>query len=100
MDDFRRIRDRGELDSLDEFLCPSNKISKNPDNISENGILTSYGYNPTDWPGTRIKTSNVRVGHRVETIKSLAEKLAFVYGIDWWVDWNGAHYEMVRDMPR
>jgi prepilin-type N-terminal cleavage/methylation domain-containing protein/prepilin-type processing-associated H-X9-DG protein len=83
------------------FLCPTDKISKNPENMSEDNVLTSYGYNITDWDSTNwplgIFGSQTPwkglVVHRADSIKRPADKLVFIDGIDWWVAWRYADYE-------
>jgi len=50
IDNYKTIQEKGNLQSPKEFLCPSDKISKNPDNNPpEYNVLTSYAYNVTDW---------------------------------------------------
>jgi len=90
-----------------EFLCPSDKISVDLDNIPVtdgvvSNVSTSYGYNITDWdesdfqkiwkvslnPGMSTKI----VGHRADAVKTPAEKLQFIDSIDWWVAWRYADY--------
>ena len=73
-----------------EFLCPTDKISKDILNISGEGVLTSYGYNITDWDNTQFIFSNA--GYRADSINRPAEKLYFIDGIDWWVGWRYADY--------
>jgi prepilin-type N-terminal cleavage/methylation domain-containing protein/prepilin-type processing-associated H-X9-DG protein len=89
------------FDWPDEFLCPSDKISTQKANALDS-VLTSYGYNLSDWDdpswpdgifGTQINT-----GHKVESVKQPADKLAFVDAIDWWVSWPGADFERGWDI--
>ncbi len=97
MDDFKgRDEPDGEFVLPKEFLCPSDKISKNADNLykedkDDEGVLTSYGYNLTDWDNTSFKFEG-SIGHRFDLIKNPAEKLSFIDGIDWWVVWRYADY--------
>lgn len=86
-----------------EYLCPSDKISTDPQNAYMN-VLCSYGYNYTEWmpsnvtgngwepPGITI--GNVKYGGaRIQNIKTPSEKLSFIDGIDWWASWGAADYE-------
>jgi prepilin-type processing-associated H-X9-DG protein len=92
MDDFKSgNKPKEDFVLPKEFLCPSDKISKNPDNISKEGVLTSYGYNITDWDNIEFDFSNI-AGHRADSINRPAEKLYFIDGIDWWVSWRYADY--------
>lgn len=103
MDSYKTGEDSTDFDLPDAFLCPSDKISRDPTNRfvnREDGerelVLLSYGYNFTDWVGVAGGGWSVPAGgyagHRVEGIPRPAEKLAFVDSIDWWVDWRGANY--------
>jgi len=92
----RAVRLAGQMAFPKDFLCPSDKISDNPDNISQFNVLTSYAYNITDWTEkynnwTGMWQGNI-IGHRVDSLKKPAEKLHFVDGIDWWVSWRYADY--------
>ena len=97
----------GPFDMPAEYLCPSDKISIDPINALS-GVLCSYGYNYTEWrqptsaggwlPPVGPPGSWPYAGHRIQTIKQPAEKLAFVDGIDWWVTWSSADYENAWDI--
>jgi prepilin-type N-terminal cleavage/methylation domain-containing protein/prepilin-type processing-associated H-X9-DG protein len=97
IDNYRTIQQKGAMTFPIEFLCPSDKISKDPDNISDYGVLTSYAYNVTDWDpwsgGSGNGWKNRIVGHRVDSINEPADKLNFIDGIDWWTDWVAANYK-------
>jgi prepilin-type N-terminal cleavage/methylation domain-containing protein/prepilin-type processing-associated H-X9-DG protein len=81
-----------------ELLCPSDKISIDPDNISQYKVLTSYAYNIADWTensslgGWTPMWRGRIIGHRLDNIKKPAEKLYFIDGIDWWTDYTAANY--------
>lgn len=85
------------FDVPDEFLCPTDKISKNKKNRIY-GVLCSYGYNITEfleqykWADEEGGLLKDPAGHRTHNIRQAAEKLAFVDGIDWWVEWTAADY--------
>lgn len=94
MDSYKTGEDvGGDYDVPDAFLCPSDKIGRDPRNMLQ-GVLLSYGYNFTDWVvgGGGWSSSGGSAGHRVEGIRRPAGKLAFVDSVDWWVDWKGANY--------
>jgi len=111
IDAYRPMIDWGQNDVPDEFLCPSDKISDNPDNVPIDdgvvtGVLTSYAYNVTDWKpwgtgsgdGWRATNVSIRiVGHRADAVKEPAGKLQFIDGIDWWTDWPAADYRIGWD---
>jgi prepilin-type N-terminal cleavage/methylation domain-containing protein/prepilin-type processing-associated H-X9-DG protein len=94
--------DKGDMDSPDEFLCPADKISKNPANNTTFGVLTSYAYNVTDWNpwsgGSGAGWKNRIVGYRADSVKEPADKLNFIDGIDWWTEWPGARYKAKWDV--
>jgi prepilin-type N-terminal cleavage/methylation domain-containing protein/prepilin-type processing-associated H-X9-DG protein len=74
-----------------EYLCPADKISKDPENALDT-VLLSYGMNVTDW-GFLNAMSREYTGHKATKISTPALKLAFTDSIDWWVDWElGADY--------
>jgi len=91
-----------------EYLCPADKISKDPTNAKGgNGTLLSYGYNSTEFlerykffggtynnPNSTINPS----GHRMQNMKMPSEKLAFIDTVDWWVSWWGANYTEIWDV--
>jgi prepilin-type N-terminal cleavage/methylation domain-containing protein/prepilin-type processing-associated H-X9-DG protein len=97
IDNYKTIQQKGIMQSPKEFLCPSDKISIDPDNVSQYGVLTSYAYNVTDWNpwsgGSGNGWKNRIVGHRVDSINEPADKLNFIDGIDWWTDWVAANYK-------
>lgn len=88
--------DAGQMQFPKEYLCPSDKISGDIDNVSDYGVLTSYAYNVTDWDpwggGSGSGWLNKIVGHRVDRVEKPAEKLHFIDGIDWWTDYDAADY--------
>jgi prepilin-type N-terminal cleavage/methylation domain-containing protein/prepilin-type processing-associated H-X9-DG protein len=69
------------------FLCPSDTISTDPKN-SVGTVLTSYGYNYTDWGWNNVNYA----GHKTNNIPLPGVKLAFTDSVDWWVDWKAADY--------
>ncbi len=87
-----------------EFVCPSDKNAKGrkPEAFFV-GVLLSYGYNVTDWLGRTVTWGGwsdlgTVVGHKIDSIEEPAEKLMFTEGVgDWWVQWQGAHYQMAWD---
>jgi len=75
-----------------EYLCPSDKISKDPENALDT-VLLSYGYNVTDWGFLEAMNNRDYTGHKAIKIANPAQKLAFSDSIDWWIDWElGADY--------
>ena len=81
------------------YLCPSDQISKDSGNQSEQGnVFWSYGYNTTEFldkgywfkDGPEHWTTSPVAGHAAQSMKRPAEKLAFVDSVDWWVSWEGA----------
>jgi prepilin-type N-terminal cleavage/methylation domain-containing protein/prepilin-type processing-associated H-X9-DG protein len=84
---------KGQLAFPKEYLCPSDKISKDPDNISQYGVLTSFAYNVTDWNPWNNGWLNRIVGHRVDSLKRPAIKIHFIDGIDWWTSYESADYK-------
>lgn len=75
----------------DEYLCPTDRISRDDANAgTSGGVLISYGYNLTEWGFT---TSMSYRGHKVSEIKSPGTRLAFTDSVDWWTDWDGADYD-------
>ncbi len=99
IDNYRTIVQKGNLMMAPkEFQCPSDKVSKDPYNKSdEYEVLVSYAYNVTDWDpwtgGSGDGWINRIVGHRVDSINQPAEKLNFIDGIDWWTDWEAANFK-------
>lgn len=85
-----------------EFLCPSDRITKDPTNAAE-GVLVSFAYNGTEWGWSMLnkKSTDPRqsyCGHRVDLLKSPADKLQFTdAGADWWCQWSGADYRSKWD---
>jgi prepilin-type N-terminal cleavage/methylation domain-containing protein/prepilin-type processing-associated H-X9-DG protein len=88
----------GEFDIPYEYLCPSDQINKNPIN-AVGGVLCSYGYNSTEflmqygWFDAITSYTTNPACHKAQSIKRPSDKLAFIDGIDWWVEWEGADYE-------
>jgi prepilin-type N-terminal cleavage/methylation domain-containing protein/prepilin-type processing-associated H-X9-DG protein len=85
----------GQMAFPKAFMCPSDKISKDPLNISQYNVLTSFAYNITDWtdlyswdPMWKGRT----IGHRVDAMRKPAEKMHFIDGIDWWTNYAAADY--------
>jgi prepilin-type N-terminal cleavage/methylation domain-containing protein/prepilin-type processing-associated H-X9-DG protein len=100
IDSYRGSQDpllKGQMAFPKELLCPSDKISRDPLNISQFNVLTSYAYNITDWTEQAGSDWNSMwkgkiIGHRVDSIRKPAEKLHFIDGIDWWTDYTAANY--------
>jgi prepilin-type processing-associated H-X9-DG protein len=88
----------GGYDMPDEFLCPTDKVAKDPENAkwSEYNVLLSYGYNSTGWD-LFAPSSGDYFGHRADSVRQSAEKLAFVDSIDWWVTWRTGAYVSPAD---
>jgi prepilin-type processing-associated H-X9-DG protein len=101
IDNYRTNIRGGLMISPVEFLCPSDKISNDPRNVSQYSILLSYAYNITDWnpwsSGSGSGWLNRIVGHRVDSINKPAEKLIFIDAIDWWTEWGAADYRIGWD---
>jgi prepilin-type N-terminal cleavage/methylation domain-containing protein/prepilin-type processing-associated H-X9-DG protein len=91
----------GAFESPVAFLCPTDKIGKDPANAYQGETLVSYGYNYTDWnsanwhlPAAMNRTAGKTPGtwlamHRIGAIPHPAGKLEFIDAIDWWVAWVG-----------
>lgn len=82
----------------DDFLCPSDKISKDDSNAGDSGgVLVSYGYNMTDWG---YSVSLDYRGHKIGNMKAPSGKLAFMDSVDFWVDWHSgaADYRKAWDV--
>jgi prepilin-type N-terminal cleavage/methylation domain-containing protein/prepilin-type processing-associated H-X9-DG protein len=82
------------------YLCPEDQISKVTANAYSNAVLCSYGINVSEFldryywfDDTDHWTVRPVAGHKAQTIKRAAEKLAFTDTIDWWCSWEGANYE-------
>ena len=95
LESYRASDEISSYDFPDKLLCPADKISRDPKNRSQQyNVLTSYGYNATDWggfAGIHNPTAGHGFeysGHKMSTMKLPAERLAFVDGIDWWVYWS------------
>jgi prepilin-type N-terminal cleavage/methylation domain-containing protein/prepilin-type processing-associated H-X9-DG protein len=95
MDSFRSEGDGGNYIVPRAFLCPSDRISIDPANVSSQGVMMSYGYNLTDWGWGNFGNY---AGHKTGAIKMAAVKLAFSDGIDWWVEWAAADYRIGWDL--
>lgn len=86
----------------EDFQCPSDYISRDPEQDVEGLSNSSFSYNTTDFiqeygdPTDRkswLPQGTDIVGHKTQSIKRAPEKLAFIDGIDWWVEWgNGSDY--------
>jgi len=76
----------------EEFLCPTDVISKKerPDTQWDSWI--SYGYNLTDWYFSDWFGIDY-AGHRNTTVRSPSAELIFTESNDWWLWWWGANYE-------
>jgi prepilin-type N-terminal cleavage/methylation domain-containing protein/prepilin-type processing-associated H-X9-DG protein len=101
LDKYRDFERPGMMQSPKEYLCPSDKISKDLDNNPKAyNVQTSYAYNVTDWNPWKSKGDwlNRIVGHKADTIKKPADKLNFIDSIDWWTEWPGARYEAKWDV--
>ena len=93
MDSYKQKQDLTDYDLPDAFLCPTDRISRNPAN-REGGVLLSYGYNYTDFKpvgGWSPPIGNYG-GHFADKVPQPSGKLAFVDSIDWWVEWSAADY--------
>jgi prepilin-type N-terminal cleavage/methylation domain-containing protein/prepilin-type processing-associated H-X9-DG protein len=115
LDAYATLQDVTPFNFPDVFLCPADKIGKDPKNAFVNTeteaaleyqserVLLSYGYNYTDWVagsgGWKIdrKPGN-SAGHRTDAVNHPGEKLAFTDSTDWWVSWAGANYAQVWDL--
>jgi prepilin-type N-terminal cleavage/methylation domain-containing protein len=98
--DAHRAPGAGVLDTPDDYLCPSDKITINPAYDTGSSAPTSYGYNITDWanvPWNDMWPGKI-VGHKVDSIKQPAGKLHFIDAIDWWCGWSGARYKAKWDV--
>jgi prepilin-type processing-associated H-X9-DG protein/prepilin-type N-terminal cleavage/methylation domain-containing protein len=78
-----------------EFLCPADKISNEK---RDDEIRMSYGYNNSDWRPWTIKYTIV--GYKVTTVTNPAGTINFIDSVQFWVDYNGAHYAYVWDVIR
>lgn len=99
---FRAILDADSLRGSEEpryygiprkLMCPSDKISVDLANVSNQGVLTSYAMNSTEWGGWNIINNpsyNAYLGHKQNALRMPARLLAFVDGIDWWTHWYSA----------
>ena len=93
--------DTGNYQSPKEFLCPSDRISADEANAGTSGdVLLSYAMNMTDWGfNPPSDTPYYRYqGHRITRMKSPGTRMAFIDGIDFWVDWTYANYRTGWDM--
>ena len=94
LESYRGSEETSSYDFPDKLLCPADKISRDPANISDENVLTSYAYNATDWGGfgginnPTIGHGFEYSGHKQSNITLPAERLAFVDGIDWWTNWD------------
>ncbi|MBP8605741.1 MAG: prepilin-type N-terminal cleavage/methylation domain-containing protein [Phycisphaerae bacterium] len=79
--------------SPEKFLCPTDKIGKDPANAVQ-GVLISYGYNYTDWGWDMVDCA----GHKMSNITSPATRIAFIDSNDWWVQWSAADYRKGWDV--
>jgi prepilin-type N-terminal cleavage/methylation domain-containing protein len=78
LDKYRDIERPGVMQSPKEYLCPSDKISKDPaNNPTTYNVQTSYAYNVTDWNPWNTGWENRVIGHKADTIKKPAEKLSW-----------------------
>jgi len=75
-----------------EFLCPSDVISKRQTPDVQWDSWLSYGYNLTDWYFSNWFQIDY-AGHRNTTVPSPAGELIFTESNDWWLWWWGANYE-------
>jgi prepilin-type N-terminal cleavage/methylation domain-containing protein/prepilin-type processing-associated H-X9-DG protein len=79
-----------------EFLCPSDKISKDPSNKGTGGVLLSYAYNGQEWGWAKISNaandSRSYCGFRSDLLKAPGDKMQFTDSVDWWCTWKGADY--------
>lgn len=94
----------------DDFFCPADLVAKKHD-VSDKGVLVSYGYNLSDWSPSPFpdnfdwkdgtyKGNSITphyFGYKISDIKSPGGKLAIIDSIDWFVLWESADYENCYD---
>lgn len=98
MDSYEKGDELSDYDVPNEFLCPSDRISKYTVHALRR-VLCSYGYNYTEWKpqGGWKPPIDYYAGNWTDRIKRPSEKLAFVDSVDWWVWWNAADYRIGWD---
>jgi len=92
------VENLGDFVFQKEYLCPSDEMSKNISNATDN-VSMSYAYNTTEFlkvgrffdDGPTAYTKNP-AGNKATSIKRASDKLAFTESVDWWVTWDGANY--------
>lgn len=104
----RKLVKIGDFDFPYEYLCPSDDVAKdlmrNPARLAaQSNVLCSYAYNATEfltqngWFNAISDFVINPAGHKSQSLKNSAQKLAFVDGVDWWAGWAGANYENAWD---
>jgi prepilin-type processing-associated H-X9-DG protein/prepilin-type N-terminal cleavage/methylation domain-containing protein len=99
----RKMVKIGDFDFPYEYLCPSDDVAKDlmrdPARLAaQNNVLCSYAYNASEFLTVGGWFSNISdfvvnpAGHKSQSLKNSAAKLAFVDGVDWWAGWAGANY--------
>jgi prepilin-type N-terminal cleavage/methylation domain-containing protein/prepilin-type processing-associated H-X9-DG protein len=88
------LEDKGDFVFQKEYLCPSDEISRNITNATDN-VSMSYAYNSTEFlkQYSFFTPTGVTVnpaGHKAQALKRPSEKLVFAESVDWWVEWEGA----------
>jgi len=73
------------------YLCPSDSINIDPAKVTS-GVVTSYGFNITDWGWTNGTSASMYTGYKASAIPLPAVKMVFIDAIDWWVEWKDADY--------
>lgn len=99
IDSYKEGDELSDYDVPDDFLCPSDRISKDMVHAYRR-VLCSYGYNYTEWKkygDSDMSPIGGYGGHWTHKIKQPSEKLAFIDGIDWWAEWSAADYSGALD---
>ena len=101
MDTYKEKQDVSDFDLPDAFLCPADRISRDPAN-RVGSVLLSYGYNYTEFKpaGGWLPPIHNYGGHFADKVPQPSEKLAFTDSVDWWVWWGGADYRVGWDKLR
>lgn len=73
------------------YLCPSDIINIDPAKVTS-PVVTSYGFNATDWGWTNGIAAGIYAGYKTSTIPLPAAKMAVIDAIDWWVEWRDTDY--------
>jgi prepilin-type N-terminal cleavage/methylation domain-containing protein/prepilin-type processing-associated H-X9-DG protein len=73
------------------YLCPSDIINIDPSKVTS-PVVTSYGFNATDWGWTNGISAGIYAGYKTTSIPLPAVKMLVIDAIDWWVEWKDADY--------